>query len=45
MRFIKGILIGGAIGAGVAMMFQEGMIDRKKMMKKGKQIAKTMGIM
>lgn len=45
MKFIKGMLIGGMVTAGVAMVCSETMGDSKrKMMKKGKKIAKRMGI-
>lgn len=47
MKFIKGMMIGTLISAGVLMMYNEGnnMMNKKKMMKKGKQFAKKMGIM
>jgi len=46
MKFVKGMLIGGIVTAGVAMMYSEAMGDNKrKMMKKGKKIAKRMGIL
>ena len=46
MKFVKGMLIGGIVTAGVAMMYYETMVDNKrKMMKKGKNIAKRMGIL
>lgn len=46
MKFVKGMLIGGLISAGVAMMCTENMQpNRKKMMKMGKQFARKMGIM
>lgn len=46
MKFIKGILIGGLVTAGVAMVYAETMgQNKKRMMKKGKQVAKRMGIM
>ena len=46
MKFIKGMLIGGIVTAGVAMVYGETMgQNKKKMMKKGKQFAKRMGIM
>lgn len=45
MKFVKGMMIGTAITAG-AMMMYSGSIDdtKKKMMKKGKQFAKRMGL-
>ena len=46
MKFMKGILIGGLVTAGIAMMYAETMDQSKrKMMKKGKQFARKMGIM
>ena len=46
MKFVKGMLIGGLVTAGVAMIYAETMgQSRKKMMKKGKQMARRMGIM
>ncbi len=45
MKFIKGVMIGGLITTGLVMMYTESNImNKKKMMKKGKQIAKKMGI-
>ena len=41
MSFVKGIMIGSLITAGTMMMYSEGLDEnKKKMMKKGKQIAK-----
>lgn len=46
MKFMKGMLIGGIVTAGIAMMYAETMDQNKKrMMKKGKQFAKRMGIL
>lgn len=48
MKFIKGVMIGGLIttGVGLAMLYTDkDMMNKKKMMKKGKQFAKKMGIM
>lgn len=46
MKFIKGMLIGGLITTGIVVMYAEstGMMNKKKMMKKGKQLVKKMGI-
>ena len=44
MKFTKGIILGSVITAGIMMMYAEDM-DTKKMMKKGKQMMKRMGIM
>ncbi len=41
MNFVKGIMVGTLITAGTMMMYSEGVDEnKKKMMKKGKQIAK-----
>ena len=42
MKFVKGLVIGTAISAGVMMMY-DGM-NKKNIMKKGKQMAKKWGI-
>ena len=45
MRFVKGMLVGGIVTAGIAMMYAESMgQSKRKMMRKGKQIAKKMGL-
>ena len=45
MKFTKGIIIGSMITAGVMMMYANNEMDTKKMMKKGKQWMRKMGIM
>ena len=41
MNFVKGIMVGTLITAGTMMMYSEGVDEnKKKMMKKGKQLAK-----
>lgn len=45
MKFTKGLLIGGIITAGMMMMYNDNNVNTKKMIKKGKQIARKMGIM
>ena len=46
MKFVKGMIVGGLISAGVAMMCSDTMQpSKKKMVKMGKQFAKKMGIM
>ena len=46
MKFIKGMVIGAMASAGIAMMYIESNNKMKKnIMKKGKQMAKKMGIM
>jgi len=44
MKFTKGMVIGSMITIGVMMMYNDNM-DTKKMMKKGKQLMRKMGIM
>lgn len=46
MKFVKGIMIGSMITAGAMMMYSDGINNnKKKMIKKGKQFAKKMGMM
>ncbi len=46
MKFTKGLLIGGLITTGLIMMYNDSnMMHKNKMIKKGKQFAKKMGIM
>lgn len=47
MKFIKGVMIGGLVTTGLVMMYAEsnGMMNKKKMMKKGKQFARKVGLM
>lgn len=46
MKFVKGMVIGTMVSAGIAMMYMESTNRTKKtLMKKGKQMAKKMGIM
>jgi len=46
MKFVKGMIIGGLISAGVAMMCADVMQPNKnKMMKMGKQFARKMGML
>ena len=43
MSFVKGVMIGSLITAGTMMMYSEGLDEnKKKMMKKGKQIARKL---
>ena len=45
MKFIKGMVMGGLLSAGVVMMYNDKMgSKRNKMMRKGKQLIKKMGI-
>lgn len=46
MRFIKGVMIGGLLTTGLVMMYTEtGKMSKRRMLKKGKQFAKKMGMM
>ena len=45
MKMMKGLMLGTLLTVGTMMYFSEGMhINKKKMLKKGKQMAKKMGI-
>jgi len=44
MKFTKGMILGSMITIGVMMMYTDNM-DSKKMMKKGRQLMRKMGIM
>ncbi|HIU52137.1 MAG TPA: hypothetical protein IAB70_05950 [Candidatus Merdicola faecigallinarum] len=46
MKFMKGIVIGGLVSAGIMMMYKDELqnMNKKKMMKKGKQFMKKMGM-
>lgn len=46
MKFLKGAMIGGMVATGIFMMYSENEANaRKKMMKKGKQFMKKIGVM
>ncbi len=46
MKFVKGIVVGGLITTGVMMMWTDNnYMNTKKISKKGKQLAKKMGIL
>lgn len=44
MKFTKGMILGSMLTVGIMMMYTDNM-DSKKMMKKGKQLMRKMGIM
>ena len=44
MKFTKGMILGSMLTVGIMMMYADNM-DSKKMMKKGKQLMRKMGIM
>lgn len=46
MKFVKGMVIGGVVSVSLAMLYAETMgYNKKKMVRKGKQMAKKMGIL
>ena len=46
MKFTKGLLVGGLIATGILMMYSDtDIINKNKMMKKGKKFAKKVGIL
>ena len=46
MKFVKGMVMGTLISAGAMMIYiDNNNMNKRKIMKKGKQIAKKMGIM
>lgn len=46
MKFFKGMLVGGMVTAGMALMCADGMCSsKKKMIKMGRQFARKMGMM
>lgn len=47
MKFTKGLILGGIVTAGLLMMYSESDMmnkNKKKMMKKGKQFARKIGV-
>jgi len=44
MKFVKGVVLGTAITAAAYMMYTEGMLNKKKMMKQARRWANKMGI-
>lgn len=45
MKFTKGLIVGSMITAGVMILYTDGNMSTKKWVKKGKQMAKKMGIL
>lgn len=46
MKFTKGLILGGLITTGLILMYNEGdKLNKMSMMKKGRKMAKKMGIM
>lgn len=45
MKFVKGMVMGTMLSAGIMMMYKENTgMNKKKMIKKGKQFIRKMGI-
>lgn len=44
MKFVKGMLLGSAMAATAYIMYEEGMFNKKKMMKQAKKLARKMGM-
>ena len=45
MKLVKGMIIGGAVSAGLVMMYGENIgFNKRKMMKQGKKFVKKIGI-
>jgi len=40
VKLVKGIVIGTVIATGVAIMYSDGMLNKKRLVKRGRQIAK-----
>lgn len=46
MKFLKGMLVGGMVATGIAMMCTDSMDrSKRKVMRKGREFAKKMGMM
>lgn len=46
MKFVKGMIMGGIVSAGVMMLYKEmSGKSKKQMIKKGKQFAKKIGVL
>jgi len=46
MKFMKGVMVGTLISAGAVMIYMDANnINKKKLVKKGKQMAKKLGIL
>ena len=44
MKFVKGMVIGTAVAAVVGMMYNEGMMNKKKILKRCRRMAKKIGM-
>lgn len=45
MKFVKGLVVGGLITTGILMMWTDNDMSAKRITKKGKKLAKKMGVM
>ena len=43
MKFIKGMVVGTMITTGMLMMYNDGMMNKKRIMRRGRKIAKKIG--
>ena len=44
MKFVKGMIIGTMVATGVAIMYNDGIMNKKRMIRRGKQLAKKLGM-
>ena len=44
MKFVKGMILGGMIVGGAYMMYNEKMFDPKRLAKRGRKIARKIGM-
>ena len=44
MRFVKGMIIGTAMATAAYMMYTEGMLNKKRMLKQARKLAHKMGM-
>lgn len=44
MKFVKGIIVGSAVTAAAYMMYNEGMLSKRKIMKQTRKLVHKMGI-
>ena len=43
MKFVKGMIVGTMVAAGMAMMYNDGIMNKKRIMRRGKKLAKKIG--
>lgn len=44
MKFVKGLILGTVLSAGVAIAYTESSMNKRKIMKKGRKLAKKIGV-